>query len=44
MIDKILKYQDLDRQIRALEKESSNMEEKQIMNKMIAYVKDAQNR
>lgn len=44
MIDKILKYQDLDRQIRALEKESSNMEEKQIMNKMIAYVKDAQNK
>lgn len=44
MIDKILKYQDLDRQIRSLEKESSNMEEKQIMNKMIAYVKDAQNK
>ncbi len=44
MIDKILKYQDLDKQARALEKESSNMEEKQIMNKMIAFVKDAQNK
>lgn len=44
MIEKILKYQEIDKQIRALEKESSNMEEKQIMNKMIAYVKDAQNK
>lgn len=44
MIENILKYQEFDRQIRNLEKESSNMEEKQIMNKMIAYVKDAQNK
>lgn len=44
MIENILKYQELDRQIRLLEKESSNMEERQIMNKMIAFVKDAQNK
>lgn len=44
MIENILKYQELDRQIRLLEKESANMEEKQIMNKMIAFVKDAQNK
>lgn len=44
MVDNILKYQELDRQIRLLEKESANMQEKQIMNKMIAFVKDAQNK
>lgn len=44
MIDKILKYQDYDRQIRLLEKESANMEERQVMNKMIAIVKEGQSK
>lgn len=44
MIENLLKYQEYDKQIRNLEKDTSNMEEKQVMNKMIGYVKDGQSK
>ena len=44
MIKNILKYQEFDRQIKNLERTASNMEEKQVMNKMIGYVKEGQNK
>ena len=44
MIENILKYQELDKQIRLLEKESATMQEKKIMNEMIGIVKNAQNK
>lgn len=40
----ILEYQKLDFQILKLEREKANLNEKDIMNKMISYVKDAQNK
>ncbi len=43
-MEKILQYQKLDNEIRKLERESQNSEEKVVMNKMIAFVKDAQNK
>ncbi len=40
----IIEYQRLDAQIFKLEREKNNLEEKNVMNKMIAFVKDAQNK
>ena len=44
MIENILKYQECDRQIKLLEKESATMQEKKVMNEMISIVKNAQNK
>ena len=43
-MDKILQYQKIDSEIQKLIRQSNNSEEKVVMNKMIAYVKDAQNK
>ena len=43
-MEKILQYQKIDSEIQKLIRESNNSEEKVVMNKMIAYVKDAQNK
>ena len=43
-MDKILQYQKLDIELHKLIRATENCEEKAIMNKMIAYVKDAQNK
>ena len=44
MVENILKYQECDRQIKLLEKESATMQEKKVMNEMIGIVKNAQNK
>lgn len=44
MLENILKYQQLDMELTKLEKQVLTSEEKQTMNKMINYVKDAQNK
>ena len=43
-MEKILQYQKIDSEIQKLIRESNSSEEKIVMNKMIAYVKDAQNK
>ena len=43
-MNKILEYQKLDAEKLKIEKSLGNIEERQIMNKMIAFVKDAQNK
>ena len=43
-MDKILQYQKLDIELHKLIRATENCEEKAVMNKMIAYVKDAQNK
>ncbi len=43
-MDKILQYQKIDNEIRKLEREGQNSEERIVMNKMIAFVKEAQNK
>ena len=40
----ILDYQSIDAKIIKLERDKNNLEEKNIMNKMISYVKNAQNK
>lgn len=40
----ILEYQKLDFQVLKLEREKNSLKEKDVMNKMISYVKDAQNK
>lgn len=43
-MNKILEYQKLDAEKIKVEKSLNNIEERQVMNKMIAFVKDAQNK
>ena len=43
-MEKILAYQKLDNELLQLEKQINTSEDREVMNKMIAYVKDAQNR
>lgn len=43
-MEKILKYQELDSKLQQLEKKISTSNEKSVMNQMISYVKDAQNK
>lgn len=43
-MNKILEYQKLDAEKIRIEKSLNNIEERQVMNKMIAFVKDAQNK
>ena len=43
-MEKILQYQKIDGEIQKLIRESNNSEEKVVMNKMIAFVKEAQNK
>ena len=43
-MEKILKYQELDSKLQQLEKKISSSNEKAVMNQMIGFVKDAQNK
>ena len=43
-MENILKYQELDNKLQQLEKKMATSSEKSVMNQMIGYVKDAQNK